>query len=510
MEEPTTAARAKRSARRLSEVTRHLIVPTGIVATGWGAVERRLREFGDRFDEWQRGIGQVSLSLRDDGTYAATVGGITMSIPRQVVKTFLVGRIVFAMCTIFPNLTVVWTAHHGRTVSKTFNGLKRYARRPAVRPYIAAIRSSGGEQEIHFTNESAIMFGARALGFGRGFEEVDVEVFDEAQILHEKALEDMVAATNQSRHPHGALLFFMGTPPRPTDPGEAFKLRRRRALGDREADAPVDEVYIEMSGDKSRDPDDPEHWAIANPSFPDHTPLNSMLRLRTNLPSLASWWREGLGVWDEDAAGTRAINGDTWFDRGVTAPPAAGVKSFGVAFSRDGTQLALAGGLKHEGGVHAELIDKFEGDAKVPDSVDDGLAALADWLAARWRDVATIVLAGKAGAPTLASMLRDRGVPERVVHVATTQEYFAACQMLLTAVGDESMTHLAAEGQTQLDLSVAVSDKQFRGPDGSWGWAPTVPDGDATPIEAISLALWGARTSKRRPRGDDEQKALVL
>jgi hypothetical protein len=67
-------------------------------------------------------------------------------------------------------------------------------------------------------------------GFGRGFDEVDVEVFDEAQILTEKALEDMVAATNQSRHPHGALLFFMGTPPRPVDPGEAFTERRKEAL----------------------------------------------------------------------------------------------------------------------------------------------------------------------------------------------------------------------------------------------------------------------------------------
>ncbi|MBK0296370.1 DUF853 family protein, partial [Bacillus sp. S34] len=69
--------------------------------------------------------------------------------------------------------------------------------------------------------------------------------FDEAQILTEKALEDMVAATNQSRFPAGALLFFMGTPPRPTDPSEAFKLRRREALAGETEDA----VYIECSAD---------------------------------------------------------------------------------------------------------------------------------------------------------------------------------------------------------------------------------------------------------------------
>src|SRR5690606_6447420 len=87
-----------------------------------------------------------------------------------------------------------------------------------------------GEQEIPFKNGSRILFGAREGGFGRGFDEVDIEVFDEAQILTIKALEDMVAATNQSRFVHGALLFYMGTPPRPIDPGEMFTARRQEAL----------------------------------------------------------------------------------------------------------------------------------------------------------------------------------------------------------------------------------------------------------------------------------------
>ncbi|MBM0205158.1 hypothetical protein JNW90_20470, partial [Micromonospora sp. STR1s_5] len=60
----------------------------------------------------------------------------------------------------------------------------------------------------------------------------------------------MVAATNQSRHPHGALLFYMGTPPRPIDPGEAFSLKRSKALSG-ESD---DMVYIECSADEDADP----------------------------------------------------------------------------------------------------------------------------------------------------------------------------------------------------------------------------------------------------------------
>ena len=103
-----SVSQTKRSTRRLSEVARHVVIPSGIVTSGWAPVEARCAEFGDEFDEWQRGAGQVILGKRANGEYAATVGGITLSIPRQVAKTFLVLRIVVALCTLFPNLTVLW------------------------------------------------------------------------------------------------------------------------------------------------------------------------------------------------------------------------------------------------------------------------------------------------------------------------------------------------------------------------------------------------------------------
>lgn len=498
------------STRKLSEVARHVILPSGIVSTGWPAVEKRCAEFGDEFDEWQRGAGKVMLGKRANGEYAATVGGITLSIPRQVAKTFLVGRIIFALCTLFPNLTVLWSAHRTRTSSKTFGSLRGFAGKKSVAPFIANIRATNGEQEIQFTNGSVIMFGAREQGFGRGFDEVDIEVFDEAQILTEKALEDMVAATNQSRFPAGALLFFMGTPPRPVDPGEAFKARRRDSLALKAAvirgeEVESDAVYIECSADPDADPDDREQWAIANASYPHRTPLRSMLRLRKNLPSDASWRREALGIWDEDAAGTRAISPAQWKATGVDAPPSEGVKSFGVAFSADGMRLSLAGALKHEDGVHVELVDAFAG------SVEDGLAPLADWLAARWRDVAVIVLSGRAGSGVLAALLRDRNVPAVRIVVASTPNYFQAVAMYLDSVRDGSATHLISEGQAVLDESAAVCDKRTRGADGAWSWKATTPEGDETPVESASLALWGAKTTKRKPRGDDsERKGRIL
>lgn len=490
----------KRSTRKLSEVARHVIQPSGLVSTGWPAVEARIRDFGDEFDEWQRGASKLILSKRANGDYAATVGGITLSIPRQVAKTYMISRIIFALCTIFPGLTVLWTAHRTRTSSKTFASLRGFAGRKSVAPYVQSIRSVNGEQEIHFVNGSVIMFGAREQGFGRGFDEVDIEVFDEAQILTEKALEDMVAATNQSRHPAGALLFFMGTPPRPVDPGEAFKARRREALSGESEDA----IYIECSADSDADPDDREQWAIANPSFPTRTPLRSMLRLRKNLPSDASWRREALGIWDEDQEGSRAISADQWLTTGVESPP-DGLRSFGVAFSADGTRLALAGAIAHgDDEAHVELLDAS--------SDHGGLAPLADWFCVkdpegvpRWRKAGLIVIGGSAGAGVLKQLLVERKVSEKRIKIVTTPQYLQACVMFSDAIEAKTATHLKSEGQRVLDDAIAIVDRDKRG-----GWMSTVPEGDETPVEAVSLALWGARTNKRKPAGSTERKAVFL
>src|SRR5690606_19383533 len=115
-----------------------------------------------------------------------------------------VGMVVIAVCVLFPGTLVLWTAHHNKTTTKTFQTMQGYVRRKKISPHLKpnrsqGIRTSNGEQEIEFRNGSKIMFGAREFGFGRGFDQVDVEVFDEAQKLSEGALEDMVPATNQAQ-----------------------------------------------------------------------------------------------------------------------------------------------------------------------------------------------------------------------------------------------------------------------------------------------------------------------
>lgn len=325
----------KPSTPRLSEICRHLVIPEGIVTTGWPDVKWKAGTVGIEYDPWQDQLGAIILGKRANGKYAATIGGVKLSIPRQVGKTFFVGTVVMMLCLLYPGLTVVWTAHRTRTSTQTFRTLQGFARSKRIKPFVEAIRRANGEQEIAFTNGSVIMFGAREQGFGRGFDEVDIEVFDEDQILTDKALEDLVAATNQSRFPAGALILYMGTPPRPGDPGEVAISRRREALSGEATDT----VYLEAGADPDADPDDQRQWAKANFSFPHRTPIESMLRLRKQLRSLEGWLREGLGIWDEDVL-TGVFSSGAWARCSTTERP-GNPAAFGIAADLDQTRLSL-------------------------------------------------------------------------------------------------------------------------------------------------------------------------
>jgi phage terminase large subunit-like protein len=451
---------------------------------------------GVLFDPWQQGLGSVALGKRKSGKYAATVGGVVMSIPRQVGKTFLVGMIVIALCVLFPGFTALWTAHRIRTASMTFTSLQAMVRKKKIWPHVDAIRTANGEQEIRFKNGSIIMFGAREQGFGRGFDKVDAEIFDEAQILTEKALEDMVPAANQSTQEAGALLFFMGTPPRPTDPGEEFSNRRSKAMSGKSKDM----VYVELAADPDADPDDRVQWAKANPSFPHRTPVESMERMRENLTDDDSFKREALGIWDaEDSA--RVIDEESW--NRVADPASMAIERLSLAIdvppSRSVASVALAG-QRADGRWHVELDDSRKG---------------VDWVipwvvsrAAKNRLHAVVV-------DEMSGLVEERrgkhyliGTDVLVTLAAAEGRHMSiACAKFYDCVIDGSVVHT-----DQPQVNVALSLARKRPLAGGWAWNRKDAASDITPIVAETLALWGAQNENvNRPvRRTGSRTAVVL
>lgn len=499
------------STPKLSELARHVVYPRGIVSTAWPRVVAQCAAMGVAFDAWQHGVGQIALGKREDGRYAATVGGIVLSIPRQVGKTFLVGMIIIALCILNPRMTVLWTAHRTKTATKTFQTMQGMVKKRKIRVHLAAnrndgIRTANGEQEIEFKNGSKIMFGAREGGFGRGFDEVDIEVFDEAQILGEKALEDMVAATNQSRQPAGALLFFMGTPPRPTDPGEEWLGRRSDALEAKPETQVVglsdDIVYVEFSADRDADPDDEEQWAKANPSYPDRTPRESILRMRKNLKNEDSFKREALGIYDAED-GARVIDEESW--QRVADPASMAVErltlAVDVAPDRSIASVSLAG-LRPDGRWHVELDDQRRG---------------TDWIIP-WVEAA-------AERNRLHAVVADEMTGLVTEDKATGRKYLTGTKIEVTLAGAEGRDmaiacakffdavvrgDVAHTDQPQVNVALSVARKRPLA--GGWAWNRKDGGSDITPVVSATLALWGAQseTVKRPTRSAGGRRAVVL
>jgi len=476
---------------RLSDLAKHVVAPKGMVSTGWPAVVAKCAAMGIRFRPWQPGAGRLILAKRADGKYAATIGGTGISICRQTGKTFLVGAIVFALCLLRPSLTVIWTAHRLRTSEETFGKMQAFAKRKKIWPHILKIVLGSGDEAILFRNRSRILFGARERGFGRGFDEVDVLIFDEAQILTGAALDDMVPAMNQSRQPEGGLMLFMGTPPKPTDPSEVFVRMRQEALSGEDDDT----GWIEFGADEDHKftplptPLTAADWKQiekANPSFPADTPRESILRMRKKLGS-DSFLHEGAGVWDDPGAlAPSEVDFAKWDALGHTAAPMEGRVAYAVRFSADGSRVALAAAVRPAVGVpHVELV-------KVR-NMSAGTGWLVEFLSARWSGASRITVDGKAGAGALVNALRLAKVPARVIHTPTVDEVIAAHSMVAEAIRSASLSHFS---QKPLDDAVRGAGKRTIGKAGGWGWRPLSPDVDVTPLDAVTLVLHAVATGK--------------
>src|SRR5690625_100081 len=469
------------SDRKLSDVTKHLVIPSGVETTEWPILEGHLERLEWPLDPWQVGLCTVATGLRADGKYACGVGGMVLSIPRQVGKTYTIGGLVFALCMAKPDTLVLWTAHRARTHNETFRDMASKAESNAVKPFISHVRRSNGEQEVEFTNGSRILFGARENGFGRGFKKVDILVLDEAQILSLKAMEDMVPATNAA--PNG-LVLMMGTPPRPNDPGEVFTDRREAALSGDDSDV----LYVELSADKDCSPDDRRQWAKANPSFPFRTGEGAILRMRKLLGSVESFKREGLGIWDERQQGRRAFGPGLWAGRRGEAP-SGGVKCFGVKFTPDGSHVALAGAVRgRDGAVHVEAIRQAP--------MSEGTQWLVDFLVERKSGFALVAVDGRAGAGYLVNALRGEGLGKLQILAPTTDQAVTAHSMLDRAVTQGEVTH---SGQPELDGQAEAAMRRKIGSSGGFGWDTEVEGETVALLDAVTLAHYAAKTTKRDP-----------
>lgn len=487
-----SSAETKSGTRKLSDVARELVLPSGIAINGWPAISKQCLALGIKFEEWQNGIGRAAFAKRADGVYAASVGGVVMSIPRQVGKTYFVGGVAFAVCLLTPGTKVIWTAHHSNTADETFEAMSAMAQQLKVAPHIRAVRSTNGQQRILFRNRSRIEFGARERGFGRGKQKVSLLVLDEAQILTDSALENMVPSMNRATNP---LMFMMGTPPRPQDPGEMFTNKRARALDKSSKNA----VYIEFSADDDADADDRKQWATANPSYPHFTPEEAMLRMREIFTD-DGFKREALGIWDA-VGDSRVIDEKSWADQGDQASMAVErlTLAIDVPPGRKSATVSLAG-QRFDGDWHVEL-----------DEERNGVDWVIPWVQKRmeknhWHAVVVDEMSGLVETRKGRHFLIGTDILVTLA-AAEGRDMAIACAKYFDGIMDGSVFHT---DQPQVNVALSVATKRPLA--GSWAWNRKDANSHISPVVSQTLALWGAQNDnvQRPTRRTGTRTAVVL
>lgn len=426
----------------LSSVARHVVQPTGITSTGWPRIREICRDtLGLNFTGWQDDAGRLTLGKRVDGRLAATVGGVGMSLPRQCGKTTLLIGMLFGLCLDNPGLFALWTSHHARTTAESFLAMQNFTHRPQVRPLIEKIFLGSGDEELRFTNGSRILYGARERGFGRGLSAVDVVIFDEAQILSEKALQNMLASLNLSSL---GLHIYCGTPPKPTDNCESFSRMRTDALSGEASEL----VWIEFSANEDADLDDERQWAKANPSYPHWTPPESIKRLRHKLDP-DGFRREALGIWPSDRWRVFDVAQWTRLESTSVNQPQRATLAIDVSPYRGTSAIGVAGGASNRTLV---MCYSGPGTSWVAGKVAELVAS---------REIVEVAL-GPGPARGLEPDLAREGVEYRKL---TGTDIAASCAAFQEGIKSGALVHA---GQAELDVAVASARTRRTGDAETW------------------------------------------
>ena len=425
-------------------------------------------------DPWQSLVLCDWMAVGLNGKWICrTCGG---SVPRQNGKTGLVEARAEAGMLMY-NEQVIYTAHLQKTATETFEEMASFFDTPKLRRYVKDIKTALGREQIILNSGARVKFLARTRNGGRG-QHGDLLIFDEAQELSIDAQASFIPAISASANPQ---TIYAGTPPDPNSDGSVFRGIRGKALDGKTTST----AWFEYSVPEIGDVTNRDRWAETNPALGRRIMQTTIEGELEQMPA-DTFARERLGWWTPVVKHELdyAIDKDAWEACKSELPKPEGKTAYGVKFSADGAAVALCGAVIPESGpARISLIEQRP--------TGHGIGWLADWLNERYSKACCVVIDGRNGVDVLVERIQGTWKMKGSVIRPSTKDMIAATGTLVNALNEKSVTwfHL----QEALNDSAITSVKRSMG--GGWGFG-----GDnAIPIEAASLALWGAMNSKRNP-----------
>lgn len=426
-------------------------------------------------DEWQQTVLEDWMAMSPGKKWISkTCGG---SVPRQNGKSLLVqGRANAGM--ILYNEQVIYTAHLQKTATETFEEMASFFDSAKMRKYVKDIKTALGREQIILKTGARVKFLARTRNGGRG-QHGDLLIFDEAQELDESAQASFIPAISASLNPQ---TLYVGTPPEPESEGTVFRAIRDKAI----AGETNKTSWFEFSVPEIGDVTDKNRWAETNPALGTRI-METTIEGECEQMAPDMFARERLGWWTPivDHKEDYAIDKNIWNACKSSETKPEGKTAYGVKFSSDGSTVALCGAvIPSDGGpARISLIEQK--------STGQGTQWLADWLNARYDIASCVVIDGRNGVDVLCDKIHGTWKYKNSVIRPGVKDIIAAVSTLTDALNEQNVTWY--EAQEILNDSATTSVKRPIG--GGWGFGGENP----SPIEACSLALWGAKNSKRDP-----------
>lgn len=435
---------------------------------------RLLRAGGLILDDWQADALSDWMAVDKFGRWVCRTCGC--SIPRQNGKTGLVqGRAESGM--IMYHEQVIYTAHLQKTATETFEEMANFFDSPALRKYVKDIKTALGRESIVLKSGARVKFLARTRNGGRG-QHGDLLIFDEAQELDIDAQASFIPAISASLNPQ---VLYVGTPPDPNVTGTVFRTIRDNAISGQTSST----AWFEFSVKEIGDVKDKKRWALTNPALGTRILLSTIEGEVEQMPA-DTFARERLGWWTPivEKKIEYAIPSEVWDSCRSEEQKPEGRTAYGIKFSADGSEICLCGAvIPKEGAARISMIDR--------QSTGRGTQWLADWLNERYMKASCVVIDGRNGADVLIDKIAPVWKMKGSVIRPSARDVVAAVGCLTDSLNEQTVSWFY--GQDDLRDSAISSVKRPLA--GGWGFG-----GDnSSPIEAASLALWGAKNSKRDP-----------
>ena len=425
---------------------------------------------GITLDPWQENVLQAAMGERSDGTWAARQ--MAVSAPRQNGKSEIIVARALAGVLLFDEQTIIVSAHQQDTAREVFGRiLDLIEQNPFLEQRVDSVMRAVNREYVRFKSGQVIRFKARSTGSGRGFS-CDCLLLDEAQILGSAAWSAILPTMSARPNPQAWLL---GTPPTENDDGEVFE--RLRTLGIEGRETRI--AYLEWSADRGDPIDDPETWAKANPAYGTRIGYEAIAAELASM-SEEQFRVERLGMWPEYWRHEPVIKSSAWRDLRAHCVDLGAPTALGVDMSH-GRDISI--GACWNEGESAHIEEVWSGASP---------AEAVEFIAERANRRMPVVIDSASPAAALVPELRARRVN---VKVSTAGDMATACGMFEDRANAQTLSH---DGQDSVTDALAGARKRPIRDAGGWGWDRRDSTVSIYPLVAVTLALFGASTAKRR------------